>query len=536
MMTTLLRVAVAACSVALLASCTHASSGDSPTPPPNGSIPYADPPAEGNPGAWSVGAVTPESVQAAVAALPTLIADAQERTGVPGMAASVVYNDEVLFAEGFGVRSVDGGEPVDAETVFQLASLSKPIGATAISAVIDTGAVAWQDRIVDYLPWFALDDSYVTANVQIADMYSHRSGLPLHAGDDLEDIGYDRREVLDRLRYLPLTPFREVYAYTNFGLTAGGEAVATAIGTDWDTLAEDYLFGPAGMTSSSFSFADYEAAPNRAIGHQRVDGEWVHVETRDPQAQAPAGSASSDVVDLARWMRLHLANGTLDGEELIDPDVLQVMRQPHMVSGVSLDPAARSGLYGYGLGTGANGSGMVTWSHSGAFLLGAGTVVNMLPAAGLGIAVVSNASPVGAVEAIAQAFLDIALYGQVQRDWIATFDAAFAPMFTDPSELAGRTPPEGATPAAPPAAYAGTYSNDYVGDVVIEAVDGTLVMGLGPDLIPFELTSWGGDLFSYQPTGENALGLSAVTFDLVAGTVTIEQLNSAGMGTLTKRR
>ena len=80
------------------------------------------------------------------------------------------------------------------------------------------------------LPWFALSDPAVTPMVTVGDMYSHRSGLPDHAGDMLEDLGYDRRHVLEQLRQLPLDPFRISYAYTNFGLTAGAEAVAVRAG------------------------------------------------------------------------------------------------------------------------------------------------------------------------------------------------------------------------------------------------------------------------------------------------------------------
>ena len=91
---------------------------------------------------------------------------------------------------------------------------------------VGTGAIGWDTPIVSKLPWFALSDPAVTQMVTVGDMMSHRSGLPDHAGDQLEDLGYDRGYVLDRLRQLPLDPFRISYAYTNFGLTAGAEAVA----------------------------------------------------------------------------------------------------------------------------------------------------------------------------------------------------------------------------------------------------------------------------------------------------------------------
>ena len=95
------------------------------------------------------------------------------------------------------------GEKVDADTVFQLASLSKPLTSTVVAHQVGVNAIGWDTPIVSKLPWFALSDPVVTQMVTVGDMFSHRSGLPDHAGDMLEDIGHDRRYVLERLRALP---------------------------------------------------------------------------------------------------------------------------------------------------------------------------------------------------------------------------------------------------------------------------------------------------------------------------------------------
>ena len=492
--------------------------------------------ADTNPGAWTLTPVTDANVASAVAQLPGIIEEVRAKTGVPGIAAAVVYQGRVLLADGYGERAAGSGQPVDANTVFQMASLSKAVGATAVSKLVDEGVITWDDPIRDHLPGFGLATPFVSRNVTIADMYSHRSGLPLHAGDDLEDLGFDRATILDRLRYLPLTSFRDTYHYTNFGLTAGAQAAANAAGMSWVEVTEKKLLEPAGMTSSSFLFSDYLNAPNRALTHVRTDAGWVHGPTRNPQAQSPAGGLSSTANDMARWMLLQLGDGVLDGQRLIDAGVLQVMRQPHSVSGAPSQPDVRPGLYGYGIGTGVDGTGHVRWSHSGAFFLGTGTVFEMLPAADLGIVVMGNVQPMGYVEAIAASFMDIATTGSVQRDWLSAYTAVFAPMLQDPSELAGRQPAAGAKPKLPLSAYVGEYANDYVGTARVERGRAGLVLRLGPEGRQgrYPLTSWGGNLFSYLPRGENALGPSAVTFRPEAGTVTIEQLDENGMGTLTR--
>lgn len=489
---------------------------------------------EESPPVWTLTPITEENIALAIAELPSIIADVQEKSGVPGFAAAVAHKGEVVFAEGFGERAAGTGQPVDADTVFQMASVSKAVGATAISRLVDKEIVSWDDPIREYLPNFRLGSPYVSRNVTIADMYSHRSGLPQHAGDDLEDIGYSRTQILHRLRFLPLTSFRNTYAYTNFGLTAGAQAAANAADSSWAAITRTQLFEPVGMTNSSFRFADYVNAPNKALTHMEKDGRWVHGETRDPQPQSPAGGLSSTAHDMGRWMVLQLGNGVLDGTPLIDPDVLQEMRQPHSISGPADNPVARSSFYGFGIGTNVDGTGHVRWSHSGAFYLGAATTFEMLPAAELGIVVMSNGQPMGHVEAIAASFMDIATTGAVQRDWLAAYARAFAPMFEDRGVLAGRQPPPDARPRFPASDYVGAYSNDYVGTArIVRAVSG-LALRLGPEgkQTQFALTPWGGNLFSYQPTGENALGPSAVWIRPNQASLTIEQLNRDGMGTL----
>src|SRR4030095_10744897 len=116
-----------------------------------------------------------------------------------------------------------------------------------------------------------------------------------HVGDELEDMGYSREEVLHRLRYVRGTAdhFRSRYAYTNFGFTAAAVAAARAAGKSWEDLAAEILYRPLGMKATSSRFADYAAAKNRAVLHPRVEGKWVAKYVRDPDAQSPAGGVSS---------------------------------------------------------------------------------------------------------------------------------------------------------------------------------------------------------------------------------------------------
>jgi CubicO group peptidase (beta-lactamase class C family) len=175
-------------------------------------------------------AITSADVEAALPALEEIVAAAMDETGVPGIATAVVYDDEVVFAEGAGVRAAGSGEPVTPETIFEIASLSKPISSTVVAGAVGEDILGWDDPVVEHDPDFALSDPLVGRNVTVADLFAHRSGLPGQAGNELEAIGVERDEIIRRLRLVPLGDFRSTYSYSNFGLTAGGETAAIAAG------------------------------------------------------------------------------------------------------------------------------------------------------------------------------------------------------------------------------------------------------------------------------------------------------------------
>ncbi|MFI0432382.1 MAG: serine hydrolase [Candidatus Nanopelagicales bacterium] len=543
-MSTVRNAGVAALVIAALAGCggtsggaSESSSGGSASAP--GGLPYASPAASGNPGAASDVQITDANVDKALSSLDAIVEQAMAHTNVPGVSVAVVRNGEVAYLKGFGVRNLQSGEKVDEDTVFQLASVSKPIGASVIASVIGDGKVKWTDKISTYLPDFALSDPYATANVTIADMYSHRSGLPDHAGDLLEDIGYNQAEVLYRLRYLPLEPFRANYAYTNFGITAGAEAVAKATGTDWPTLSKQRVYEPLGMTSTSSNYADYVNAANKATTYDLVEGKYV-VGERDPQAQSPAGGVSSTAADMAKWLQMQLADGEFEGKKVVDAQALQTSRVPHMTSSPAKQSDAKSGLYGLGTGVGTDAAGRVRYSHSGGFQLGAATVVNLLPSAGLGIAVLSNSTPQGTPEAIAEAFYNIAETGEISRDWNVAYGQVMTQEFlTNTSSLADKQAPTSPVPSPPLADLVGTYSNDFFGPQQVVERNGALVLVLGPKKLEIPMTHWDGNTYSITPVGENLNFISAVEFTVPAGggaatQVKVEALNGYGQGTLTR--
>ncbi|GAA1507262.1 CubicO group peptidase (beta-lactamase class C family) [Agromyces terreus] len=478
------------------------------------------------------------SIDAAVEELPGDIAKIMDTSGIPGVAVAVVHGDEVLFAEGFGVRELGEPAKVDADTVFQIASMSKPIAATVVASQLGD-ELGWDTPAAPLLPGFSLQDPWVTEHVTVGDLFAHRSGLPPAAGDDLEDVGYDRDYILGHLDLQPLNPFRTAYGYANFGLTAGAEAVANAVGTDWETLSDEALYDPLGMDSTSSRYDDFLAEDDRAVLHTLERGEFTALYQRDADAQTPAGGVSSSVNDLAKWLTLLIGDGMFDGQELVDPDALLPAITPQIVSSHSAAPDHRAGSYGFGFNTGTDPTGHTTFSHSGAFSLGGSTNFQVVPALDLGVVAITNGAPIGVPEAIVSTFLDRVQFGEVHRDWLADYGQALA-HYTEPAgDLAGQEAPTDAAAPGRLDGYAGTWTNPYFGEAVVTVEGDALVARLGPDgAYVLDLEPWDGDTFAYVPTGENApwgsLASAAFTLDGVVDTMNLQFFDANGLGTWTR--
>ena len=432
------------------------------------------------------------------------------------------------------MRKVGEPETIDSDTVFQVASVSKPVASTIIAGVVGDEQANWTDPVKTWNPDFKLGDPYVTENATLQDLLSHRSGMPNGGGDLLEDLGWDRDYILSKVDQLPLHPFRAVYDYSNFGITEAGVAAADAAGLSWEDLADSVLFDRIGMDSSSYRHADYEVRDNKALIHVPVgpagSKTWEARYVRDADAEAPAGGLSTSVNDMAKFIRLQLGDGTFDGTEIIDATALQQTHLPHQfLHPLPQNPAVRAGFYGLGWNISYDSHGRVKYSHSGAFALGAATSVAVMPGEDLGIVTLTNGQPHGYPEAINNAFFDVATNGEPDGRLAGLLLAASCPASTPPSlprKQQWGTAPAEPGPAAADSAYVGTYQNPYYGPLTVTSNGGALSMTMGPDDAPttFALTHFDGNTFTYQTIGENGIGPSNAVFDVSDGVASSVEL------------
>lgn len=484
-----------------------------------------------------VNTVTEAKLQTALATLEKMSQQLVTDQSVPGLAVGVVYKDKLVYARGFGVREVGKSEPVDADTVFQLASVSKPIASTVVAELVGEGKINWDSKISELDPQFKMFDPWVTSQITIRDFFAHRSGLPDHAGDLLEDVGGDRAQVLHSLRYQkPDSSFRSHYEYTNFGITEGAVAAAKAYGLTWEEASEQKLFRPLGMNSSSARYSDFIARPNKALGHVKENNQWVHRDQRQPDAQSPAGGVSSSVTDMAKWMRLQIDSGKFEGKQVVNENALAETHHPTMLT--QFNPFnGTPGFYGLGFNVSYDEHGRLRLNHSGAFGMGAATCVTIMPGEQLGVIALTNGSPSGIPEALNATFVDIAQNGAPQHDWLAIFKKAFQnpALLGEVKGVDYSKAPISVAPQSASSVYVGKYRNDFFGDLEIKETDGKLSMIVGPKNISALLTHYNRDIFTYMPIGENADGLSGVTFLVGPGEhaseIFVEHLNKCGEGT-----
>ena len=414
------------------------------------------------------------------------VARVMDAFDVPGVSLAIVRDGRVVTAKGYGVRRIGSPEPVDAQTLFGIASNTKVMTATALGILVDEGKVEWDAPVVRYLPWFQMWDPWVTRELTIRDLLVHRSGLGLGAGDLLwwPESTYTRRQIAERLRFIrPETSFRSAYAYDNVLYLVAGEVIEAVTGQAWEAFVGARVLARAGMATSNVRHSDAGAGGNVATPHARVDGTVRPIRPFVSDNTNPAGGVNANATDMAAWMQVLLAEGRLaDGTRLVSERTFRQIVAPVTPIAVATPPAElsamRANFRGYALGlnvTDYRGRRMLT--HTGG-LPGYVSRVTLVPDLGLGVAVLTNQESGEAFSAITHYIVD-AVAGAADTDWLAAYQTVRARL--DAAEAvrereAGAARRADSTPSLPLASYAATYADAWYGDIVVTHEGSRLVM------------------------------------------------------------
>ncbi|MBH0050234.1 serine hydrolase [Pseudoalteromonas sp. SWYJZ19] len=402
------------------------------------------------------------------------------RFDVPGMAVAIVENDKVIFAKGFGVTNLDTNKKVNKDTLFGIASNTKAFTTAALAKLVDEGKLSWDDRVIDHLPEFRLYDSYVTREMRIRDLLSHRSGLGLGQGDLMIWPSTDKSvdEILAGLQYLkPASSFRSKYAYNNLMFVTAGEVVARVSGMSWNDYIEKNILQPLHMDNSRAGFSRIpKSNKNWATGHIPMDGKLHPFFVNYLEDFRGAGAIASSVSDMSQWLRTQLAGGKMpSGEQLFSEKQQAQMWHPHITSMASKSAfeSYHQQFRGYGLGWSIEDyHGFKKLGHGGG-ILGMVSQVTLLPEKKLGIVILSNQQAFGALSAVTHEVLEDALELE-DKDWVE--DLAKSHFEGKQHAYANAKPeaPADYQPQLPNINYTGTLHDDWYGDVIIEQLDSKL--------------------------------------------------------------
>jgi CubicO group peptidase (beta-lactamase class C family) len=402
---------------------------------------------------------------------------ALEQFQMPGMAVTVVHGDDIIVA-GHGVLEHGREAPVDADTLFQIGSVSKAFTAAALALLVDEGKLGWDDPVIDHLPEFRMYDPWVTREFTVRDLLTHRSGLPLGAGDLLifPEGTATRAEIIRALRFLkPTSSFRAKYDYDNLLYIVAGEVVARVSGKAFEDFLEQRLLKPLGMEDCTASASRAPAGSRRATPHVLVDGELRTASAGIQDVVSAAGGVTCNARGMARWMAMLLNRGRRsDGTPLISEQQFA-----HLVGPVTLLPSspymvehAGAHLNAYALGWNVSTFyGQLVWSHGGA-VWGMTSFLMVLPQQGIALFAAGNQmspAPRAVVNALADHLLDGLVPG-TGKDWIAILGAVSAGRRADAVSAvaaAEAARDRNSRPSLPLEAYVGTYRDPWYGTIRI---------------------------------------------------------------------
>jgi CubicO group peptidase (beta-lactamase class C family) len=455
---------------------------------------------------WTQSAA-PASAVSVPSDLDSYVATSMKTFDVPGLAVAIVKDGKIVLAKGYGVRKLDDPTPVDEFTMFGIGSNTKAFTTASLAGLIDAGKLAWDDPVYQRLPGFVMYDPYVSHEMTIRDLLTHRSGMGLGEGDLLfwPHSTYTRDEIIYKLRFMkPASSFRSHYAYDNLLYMTAGQIIPAVTGTSWDDYIRQHIFAPLGMNHSNVSNAEFQPGGNYAFPHSRVDGKLqvIHFEVLDNAG--PAGSINSCAADMAKWVQLQLNRGKFVDRDrrLFSEERSKEMWSPQTILPIGNYAPPLAGLKpnfaDYGLGWGLRDyHGHKLVGHTGG-VAGFVSRVMLVPDENLGVVVLTNAEEGGAFDSILYHVLDH-YFGLPSTDWIAAFklvkdmgekDAAEAMKKAESARAAG------SKASLPLEKYAGIYNDAWYGPITIRGENGGLVITFDhtPSMIG-DLQHWQYDTF-----------------------------------------
>ena len=472
--------------------------------------------------AAAVSPLAAQSTDSRAGELDAYVAQAVKDWQAPGLAIAVVKDGKVVFQKGYGVRDVSKPAPFDTSTVSAIASTTKAMTAVAMGMLVDEGKVNWDDPVTKYLPSFQLYDPYVTREVTVRDLLTHRAGLG--NADYLwavQDLPADT--MLQRLKLIkPAYSLRSSFVYQNVMYIAAGQVIASASGMPWPRFVQTRIFEPLGMRNTYANASMVPSTANAAVPHWRFGKDTiVAIRHDESKAIGPAGDVWSTVADMSRWMLFLLDSARVNGKRLLKPETFAELFTPQvMVPPDEFYPTmqlTKPHWTTYGLGWFQQDyQGRMLDFHTGS-LNGMVAIIGLVPDERFGVYVLSNRDHVEVRHALMYKAIDLWL-GNPSRDWsrelLALYDARRAT--ADSLRAVNESKRiKGTKPSLQLSKYAGVYEDPLLGRITVTDSKGKLRIDAGPAL-KGDLEHWQYDRFRAR-YDDRWQGTDMITFTIGDG-------------------
>src|SRR5439155_18193828 len=391
---------------------------------------------------------------------------------VPGLAIVVVQGDSVLFMKGYGVRELGKPDPVTVHTRFGNMSTTKAFTAMLVAMLVDSGRLAFDDPVQKYEPAVLFADPYVTREIRVRDLLTHRVGF---ADPDYlwGTSGLDFATIARRLRLVPVqTSFRSRFQYNNVTYALAGDVAAHAAGTTWQSLLHTRILGPLGMTETVADASELQGAGITEVtaphGIVRDTVRVLPASLDGIDDIAPAGAVFSTATDMAKWLRFLLDSGKVSGggRRLVSAQNFAELFRPQQVAQRWCYPTAtltHPHFQAYGLGWILQDyRGEVIAIHTGS-IEGRSAIVGLIPDRRLGLAILTNLDHSELRHALMYTVFDRFIGpSSPAHDWSAEMRVMYKGL-ADSTRAAQRAEESkrvtGTRPTLPLERYAGTYAD-----------------------------------------------------------------------------
>jgi CubicO group peptidase (beta-lactamase class C family) len=418
-----------------------------------------------------------------------------------GLSVVVVKDGQTVFNKGYGVTKVGTTEQVDDQTLMAMGSTTKAITALALGMLVDEGKVHWDDKVIEHLPGFKVADPWITRELTIRDLLTHRAGMA-NADFLWSTANWSTAEILDRMRYAETVyPFRSGYIYQNIMYAAAGEVVAAASGMSWADFLTQRIFKPLGMKRTFPFHRDVAGMANVVVPHDKVNGVLSEIPMLSADAIGAAGSVMSCASDMAIWMKF-LLNG---GEPLLQTETFRELFTPQIVipreSFYPTTQLTKPNWTTYGLGWFQHDyKGRILNYHTGS-LPGLIAICGLLLSDDFGVYVFGNTDHIELRHAIFYKAIDLFVTGG-DRDWHDDIFRLYQPSAAAALPSNTSTPFKSVLPPSLPLeSYTGIYTHPMRGEAVVSLSEGKLQLSLN-DRIELSLQHRHTDLFQAAQGGQ----------------------------------